>query len=198
MKKEIGFLLMSVFLIGMVFAAQGEGTEAVAINYQGGAEKVTGIQQIKAGNYLVASGEQIQIKEQAQNQFKLEVGDAFAHFEGKMTQEQVGEKIKLMTQLKNGKNVEVKIMPDVASETALEKLRLKNCVESEGCLIELKEVGQGEDAKLSYELKTQRQSKIFGLFKARMKVEAQVDAQTGELIDSKKPWWAFLATEPAE
>ena len=89
-------------------------------------------------------------------------------------------------------------MPDVASETALEKLRLKNCVESEGCLIELKEVGQGEDAKLSYELKTQRQSKIFGLFKARMKVEAQVDAQTGELIDSKKPWWAFLATEPAE
>jgi len=31
-----------------------------------------------------------------------------------------------------------------------------------------------------------------------MNVEAQVDAETGEIIRVKKPWWAFLASEPAE
>ena len=95
-------------------------------------------------------------------------------------------------------NAEVKIMPNTASERALERLRLKNCVEEAGCTIELKEVGKGDKVKPAYEIKTQRQSKVLGLFKAKMDVEAQVDAETGELIKTKKPWWAFLASEPAE
>jgi len=89
-------------------------------------------------------------------------------------------------------------MPNTASETALQRLRLKNCNEEQGCNIELKEVGQGQQAKLAYEMKTQRQSKVFGLFGARMQVQAQVDAETGEIVRVKKPWWAFLASEPAE
>jgi hypothetical protein len=31
-----------------------------------------------------------------------------------------------------------------------------------------------------------------------MHVRAQVDADTGELIKIKKPWWAFIASEPSE
>ena len=38
-------------------------------------------------------------------------------------------------------------MPDVASEKALERLKLKNCVEEERCSIELKEVGQNKKTK---------------------------------------------------
>ena len=98
----------------------------------------------------------------------------------------------------NGNLRIIKIMPDTVAERALERLRLKNCVEEEGCSIELKEVGQGEQAKLAYEMKTQRQSKVFGLFGARMQVQAQVDAETGEIVRVNKPWWAFLASEPAE
>ena len=41
-------------------------------------------------------------------------------------------------------------------------------------------------------------SKVFGIFKTDMDVEAQIDAETGEVIKSKKPWWAFLATESEE
>jgi hypothetical protein len=29
-----------------------------------------------------------------------------------------------------------------------------------------------------------------------MQVQAQVDAETGEIIQVNKPWWAFLAVEP--
>jgi len=31
-----------------------------------------------------------------------------------------------------------------------------------------------------------------------MDVSAQIDAETGEIIRVKKPWWAFLASEPEE
>ena len=27
---------------------------------------------------------------------------------------------------------------------------------------------------------------------------SQVDAESGDVIKVKKPWWAFIATEPAE
>jgi hypothetical protein len=101
-------------------------------------------------------------------------------------------------QLSNGKNAEIKVMPDAASEKALERLKLKNCVEEQGCIIELKEVGNGDEVKPVYEFRTQRSSKVLGLFKAKMEVEAQVDAETGKLIKVKKPWWAFLASEPLE
>ncbi len=98
--------------------------------------------------------------------------------------------------LSNGKNAEIKVMPNAASETALERLRLKSC--DEDCTIELKEVSSGGQVRAAYEIKTQRSSKVFGMFNAKMDVEAQVDAETGELIKTNKPWWAFLASEAEE
>jgi hypothetical protein len=98
--------------------------------------------------------------------------------------------------LSNGRNAEIKIMPDTASERALKRLKLKNC--DENCNIELKEVGSGEQVRAAYEVKAQRNSRVFGIFSAKMDVEAQIDAETGELIRTNKPWWAFLASEKEE
>ncbi len=39
---------------------------------------------------------------------------------------------------------------------------------------------------------------IFGLFNVKMNVQAQVDAETGELVRVNSPWWAFLASEAEE
>lgn len=98
----------------------------------------------------------------------------------------------------NGVKSEIKIMPDSASEIALDRLRLKVCSEENNCTIELKEVGEGEQTQIVYELKTQRESKILGLFKKQMKVSAQVNSETGEVVGTDKPWWAFLASEKDE
>ena len=89
-------------------------------------------------------------------------------------------------------------MPDTASERALERLQLKTCSEENGCSIELKEVGQGDQVKAAYEVQVQKQAKVLGLFKTKMQVQAQVDAENGEVISAKKPWWAFLASESEE
>jgi hypothetical protein len=97
--------------------------------------------------------------------------------------------------LSNGKDAFVKIMPETASEKAIQALRLNNCKEENNCTIELKEVGQGNQIRAAYEIKTQKEGKLFGLFKKNMNVKAQIDAETGELIDKQKPWWAFMASE---
>lgn len=105
---------------------------------------------------------------------------------------------KIRTMLSNGRYAEVKIMPRVASERALERLRLKVCNETNNCTIELKEVLENEEAKLAYELRRERESKFLGFIKSKMKVSARIDAETGDVLDTKKPWWAFLASEPTE
>jgi hypothetical protein len=94
----------------------------------------------------------------------------------------------------NGTNAEVKIMPSTASETALARLKMKVCNESNNCTIVLKEVGVGAEKKLVYQMKAQKNVKVLGLFRAKMNVETNVDADTGEIISSKVPWWASIST----
>jgi hypothetical protein len=107
-------------------------------------------------------------------------------------------KTKLKVKLENGSKKEIKIMPDAASERALERLRLKVCNSENNCAIELKEVGSGKNKQLAYELQAERHMKVLAVFKAKALVKAQIDTETGEIIVVKKPWWAFLATEPEE
>ena len=104
----------------------------------------------------------------------------------------------LKARLSNGRNVEIKIMPEVASERALERLRLKRCNESENCTIELKEVGEGNRTRLAYEIRARKMFKIWGFIKNHEEVRVRIDAETGEEIEIKRPWWAWMASESDE
>ena len=79
-------------------------------------------------------------------------------------------------------------MPDTASATALQRLGLVNCVAEEGCTIELKEVGKGEEAQPAYEIEAETEGKFLGLFKTKAKVKTQVSAENGEILRVKKPF----------
>ena len=84
------------------------------------------------------------------------------------------------------KQKEIKIMPDVASEIAIEKL---------GGLdfkIELKDVGKQGIVQPVYEAVIIKDVKIFGLFKVKMELRIDIDAIMGEASKVKKPWWSFL------
>ncbi len=151
--------------------------------------------QIQAGTYMNQAGEQMEVQAGEGQSMMLKVGGVEAKSSMSMTQEQAQNGTKLQVKLSNGLNAEIKVMPDVASETALAKLGAK--CEERNCTIELKEVGTGNRTRAAYEIKTQKQAKVLGLFRAQMQVQAQIDAENGEIIQAKKPWWAFLATETA-
>jgi len=159
-------------------------------------------QRENAGVYTSPEGEQIRVRELAQNRLRINIGNGSADCDCNklnLTQEQFQNKTRLKAMLSNGRNAEVKIMPNVASERALERLRLKRCNNTEvNCSIELKEVGQGNQTKLAYEVRARKTFKILGFIKNREEVSLQLDAETGEEIQKRGPWWAFLASESEE
>jgi hypothetical protein len=96
------------------------------------------------------------------------------------------EEICKMT-LSNGRLAEIKIMPETASEKAIERLG------ELGFDVTLKEIGKDKDTKPVYELTGNKQGKFLGIFKIITKVKVQVDAETGN-TKVIKPWWSFLAS----
>lgn len=202
------FLSVFVFLLlgltSFAFAAPGDGSDEPMLYGAGGENMASQNQEmiqarVQEGTHMGEGGQMFQVQTQANNQVKLEAGGVEANCNKcNLTQEMVGEMTKLSVQMSNGKNAEVKVMPNKASETALERLKLKTCSSENNCSIELKEVGSGDKAQLAYEVKTERQARVLGMFKSKMQVQAQVDAETGEVLKVKKPWWALLSSEPAE
>jgi len=179
----------------------GNGTQVVQTTQNQGENTQIQTQEqtrVQSGSLTTENGKQVQVQTEINNKIQLKSGTASAQTSMEMTQQQTQTGTKLQVKLSNGQNAEVKVMPDTASERALERLRIKVCSEENNCQIELKEVGKGEEVKAAYEVKVQKQAKFLGLFKTKMQVQAQVDAENGEVIQEKKPWWAFLASDVEE
>jgi len=138
--------------------------------------------------------EQVKVMKKEGNKTEIEKNNKTANTEMNVIQEEN----KVHVQLSNGRNAEVKIMPDVASETAMERLRLKVCSEENNCTIELKETGQGNETKAMYEIKAEKKARLFGVLETKMQVKAQINAENGEIIREERPWWSFLAIEEEE
>jgi len=151
---------------------------------------------VNAGIYTNENGDEIRVSEMAQNRMRLMVKNKSADCEQtcNLTEKKVQNKTRLRMHMSDGNESEIKIMPDRANERALEKLKLKVCNESNNCTIELKEVGKLNQKRAAYEIQVQRHFKLLGLFKIKALHKAQVDAETGETVIVKKPWWSFLAT----
>lgn len=99
--------------------------------------------------------------------------------------------------LSNGRYAEIKVLPDVAARVAVEKMQAK--CEERNCTVELKEVSAGNNkTRAVYVVNTEKEARALFIFKTRMKVNAEVDSETGEVVKVSKPWWAFLASEKAE
>jgi len=94
---------------------------------------------------------------------------------------------KLYAQFKG--NITKRILsPEQIQEKIQERLQIRNC----SCEnMELDEDG-------NYEVQTQKQAKLFGLFKVREKVRFKYDAGNGELIRQQTSWWGFLAKDVEE
>jgi hypothetical protein len=192
--KKIFFIATGIFLMLSLVLAVGQSDINAQKSGSGEIQKI----KLQSGEHIAEGGQHVMIKQEANSQLRLEVGGKSAVSSISIDQESVDGKTKFHAQLSNGKNAEIKIMPDAASEHALEKLRLRVCSEENGCSIELKEIGEGEGLRAAYEVQVERHSRILGIFAKKMQVRAQIDAENGEVVNVDKPWWAFLAMEPAE
>jgi hypothetical protein len=207
MKKLGVFIIFCILLLSLVIAANnsprvknqiGNGNNENGSNAgenQGLGNVIRN--RVKAGVYTSESGKQIRVSEMARDRVRLKVNNVSVECACNLTRERDKNKSQFKMKLSNGRNARVKIMPDKASEKALERLRVRNCNKGNNCSIELKEVGR-ENKTAAYEIQLERHSRILGIFKKKMRVKSQVSAESGEIVRVKKPWWAFLASEPEE
>ncbi|MFH1711563.1 MAG: hypothetical protein ABH840_04585 [Nanoarchaeota archaeon] len=222
MKKLLVIFLFTVLLTSLVFAIQNQAQNNIdnsGITNQIRTESREQIQEIKddikelretrkelKGDIKAYLQERQEIRaeirglnvtfeEGERNEIKIRVRNQTARTTLNIT-ESVDENNNTILIVQKGNQArEIKIMPDTASERALERLRIKVCNESNNCTIELKEVPVGKVERLVYEIQIQRHYKLLGLFRAKAQNKVQVDAENGEIIQTKKPWWAFLAKE---
>lgn len=97
--------------------------------------------------------------------------------------------------MKNGEDFEIKVDPSDIIDKVVTRLKLRGCNESNDCSIDLKEVVKRRVHRVAYHLKAKQRGRFLGMFKTKLNIEAEVDAETGEVIETTKPWWSFLVTE---
>ena len=203
MKKIYLYVFVFLLAISLVFAA-GNGTGGINGSDDSGSPGTGSENGSDYGNEVVTQtmnqGETSKLQVQTSSEFgstiRTQNGTAEAQTNMKMTQQQVGNQTRTYAELSNGMKAEIKVMPDTASERALEVLGAK--CEEMGCEIELKEVGKGEETKAAYEVKAQKQVKVLGFIKTQMRTQAQIDAGTGEIVRTRNAWWGFLAKKNIE
>lgn len=173
-------------------AGNGSGNPALGREIRGFAY---GINKVKMSD----SEDEIEVEVEEGKKTKLRVRNVSAHSEFNLSgEDDEMNRTRLRVHFPNGMNSEIKIMPDTANERALERLRIRVCNESNNCTLQLKQVGQGNQTRASYELQAERHFKILGMFQTKAQVRAQIDAESGNVTSTSKPWWSFLASQPAE
>jgi hypothetical protein len=88
---------------------------------------------------------------------------------------------------KNNETREIKLLPDQVKERIREKLARQ--LENEN--ITLNENG-------TYQYRGEHKARLFLIIPVKEVVNAQLDSQTGQIIQLKKPWWTFLAREEGQ
>jgi len=154
------------------------------------------IRLFKEGNYSGSQGEFLNVRVLSEDLRELRFDNESESVETDLNislETDNKNETSLKVHLKNGSDIEVKIMPSTASERALARLRLKVCNESNNCTIRLKEVGVDNEQRVHYTVKADQDVRVLGFIRAKMHVESEVDANTGEVVSVKQPWWASLS-----
>jgi len=99
----------------------------------------------------------------------------------------VNDKTRIKVKLSTGAEKDLFILPDKALLTALEELKATDNFEFE--IIE--ESIEGEGRKAVFTAKARKSGRILGIFRKQVELETFIDIETGEIIKTNKPWWAF-------
>lgn len=94
-------------------------------------------------------------------------------------------------QLSTGENIQVRINQEQAKEMVRiqlqEQLRIQDCDCEDIQLIET--LNNQNELRIAYEISEEFEGKLLGLFMHRIRTQAQIDVETGEVLNIKMPWY---------
>jgi len=107
-----------------------------------------------------------------------------------LKQETEGDQTKLKVELSTGAEQDIIVLPDEALQTALDELQATN-----NFTFELKEVVDGDTREAVFSARATQEGKLFGFFDVSVDLETLIDTETGEIIRTDRPFWAFLVVK---
>ena len=121
MKKKLCLVFLGLFVVGILCLS-------VLIAGNENSNKFMNTEDSENQNLISEyNSEEIQITKGEKNKTKIREGNFSVDCECNLTEEKEQNKTKLKMKLSNGKNSEIKIMPETASTTAIQRLMIKNC-----------------------------------------------------------------------
>ena len=88
---------------------------------------------------------------------------------------------------KNNNTKEIRVMPDMVKNKIREKIARE---------LEDEEIKLDEDG--IYQYRARKKVKLFGFIRTRIRVSAEINSETGELVKIRNSWWGFLASDDTE
>jgi len=130
----------------------------------------------------------IKISMGEKNRIKVENEENEGEFESELNISEFSERniTKFKVKLKNGNETEIKVLPSTASEKA------RAIFESRNFTLILKEINHKNIPRVVYHIEGNKTGKFLGIWKMKVKIQGDVDAETGEVLNKNVPWWAFL------
>ena len=96
-------------------------------------------------------------------------------------------KTKLKAKLSTGAEQDIIVLPDEALQIALNELQ-----STHGFVFEIAETVVDGQLEAVFKAKATMPGKLLGIFNTEIDLETLIDTQTGEIIQTRRPWWAFL------
>lgn len=117
---------------------------------------------------------------------KLEIEDDEFLYEDSEREFETNMRIRLQ----NGEISQVRILPHQAADRAREALRLFE--EEFEISAELKEKVYEGVPRVIYDIESRVPGRFLGIFNINSRVGVEIDAETGDVLRERKPWWSFL------
>jgi uncharacterized membrane protein YkoI len=126
---------------------------------------------------VVVDKRNVDIIKDEKGKFKIKSGDKEAESDLEISEQD----LKVVVKTSSG-TAELKVLPDQAAAKGLkvEEVKSMKLVEEKGNPV--------------YDISGKKRGRLFALIPVSGDVEQKVDAQSGEIIYTKTPWWSFLAT----
>ena len=93
----------------------------------------------------------------------------------------------LKAKLSTGTEQDIIVQPDEALQTALNEIGSTNNI-----TFEITEFVKGNVRKAVFSAKAKKPGKFLGIFNTQIDLETLIDTETGKIIKTNRPWWAFL------
>ncbi|MBU2503593.1 MAG: hypothetical protein KJ879_00875 [Nanoarchaeota archaeon] len=88
-----------------------------------------------------------------------------------------------------GERHRIRVTPEKLRVLIMERLKANNITE-----FSIDEIEHKNIPRVVYKVNSEHQGRFLGIIKISMKVQTQIDPETGEIIDVNTPWWTFIIT----